>query len=144
MTRRESALSSYVIREIRPPSRKDLNGDLEWVARSLGFVEARDRGKSAMKIFRVLVERAGRGTGTGLASEQISNHVDLSRGAVVAHLNRMMASGLAIRRENKYELRVRSVEQTINEIEKDISRVLHNVREIAREVDGRMGLRYRR
>lgn len=142
MIHRESALSSYVIREIRPPSRKGLNGDLEWIARSLGFVEARDKGKSAMKIFRVLVEQAGRGR--GLASEQISNHVDLSRGAVVAHLNRMMASGLAIRQENKYELRVRSVEQTINEIEKDISRVLHNVREIAREVDGRMGLRYRR
>lgn len=136
------SLASYLIREVRPPNKKNLDSDLEWIARSLGLVEVRDRRKSAMKIFRILVKTASEGKRLG--SNQISNQVRLSRGTAVSHLNHMMASGVAIRQESRYELRMRSVEKTVDEIEKDIYRVLQNVKEIARDVDRRLGLQYRK
>jgi predicted transcriptional regulator len=94
-----------------------------------------------MKIFRLLVQTTGEGK--NIASERISNEVHLSRGAVVSHLNRMIASGVAIRQDNRYELRMNSIEKMIDEIENDVCRVLQNVKEVARDVDERLGLRYR-
>jgi predicted transcriptional regulator len=134
-------LASYTIKDAGLPSKKNLESDIEWIARSLGLIGARDKEKSAMKIFRMLVETAREGG--KLRSDGISSFVRLSRGTVVSHLNHMMTCGLAVRRENRYELRVRSMERTIDEIEKDICRVLRNIKEIARDVDERLDLRYR-
>ena len=137
----ERSLATYLLREVRASNKKNLQSDLEWIARSLGLVEMRDRRKSAMRIFRTLVKIASEEKSLG--SNQVSNQVRLSRGTVVSHLNRMMASGLVIRQDGKYELRMRSVEKTVDEVEKDICRVLQNVKEIARDVDYRLGLLYR-
>ena len=133
--------ASYIINDVKLPHRKNLENDLEWIARSLGLIGARDKEKSAMKIFKVLVRSAG--DGTNLRSDGISNDVHLSRGTVVSHLNHMMACGLTVRRDNRYELRVRSMERTVDEIEKDICRVLRNIKEIARDADEYLDLRYR-
>ena len=138
----EQSLASYLVREVRPPNKKNLDSDVEWIARSLGLVEVRDRRKSAMKVFRTLVKIASKGKSLG--SKQVSNQVGLSRGTVVSHLNHMMASGVVIRRESRYELRMRSVEKTVDEVEKDVCRVLQNIKEIARDVDYRLGLQYRK
>lgn len=121
--------------------REELLEDLEWVCRSLGFPCERDKDKTIIKIFESLIERAR--NSDGISSDEMASVVGLTRGAVVYHLNKMIRCGLILRRENLYELRMNSLQMTVDEIESDIHRILNNIRKIAKGVDEKLGLPYR-
>ncbi len=141
MESEREALSSYTIMDLKMPSVTDLEGDLDWICRCLGFLESRDKDRTAAKIFRFLLEAMKEGKGR--SSDELAGEIGLTRGAVVHHLNKLIQSGLVIRREGQYELRGRSLQRTVREIKRDIDRIFENMEQVAQSIDKSLDLTYR-
>jgi len=129
------------IRERAKPLEPDPFRDIDWICKSLGFVSARDSEETASKIFRAIIDAMSRDM--MLSSDDISEISGVTRGAVIHHLNSYISAGIIIHRNKKYILRTRSVESTVEELEREILHVLHDIKKIAREVDQRLGLKER-
>jgi len=130
--------SIYSVRDIPAPLTSDRDSDVEWMCKCFGFMEPRDKRRTAAKIFAVLVENAN--NDNGMSSDEIAEKVGVTRAGVIHHLSKMIGSGLAIQRQEGYKLRTRSVESTIIEVQRDIARVFENLTRIAREIDRTMNI----
>jgi predicted ArsR family transcriptional regulator len=108
------------------------------LSRCFGFLEPRDKMKTAARTFASIVEVL-REKG-GVSSDELAERVGVSRAAVVHHLNRMTGSGLVVRREGVYQLRAQNLENTVIEVQRDVARVFENLRRIAREIDRSMNM----
>lgn len=135
---REETLAEYVLLSVRKPSTVEYHSDLEWVCRTFGFLESRDKKKTAYYIFKALVEATVHDN--GLTSDELAEKLDLTRGTMVHHLNKLMKSGLVIFHEGKYKLRERSLSSTIEEIQRDISRIFENLFSVTETLDRTLGL----
>ena len=138
MSLNENALAEYRILNVRPLGKADPEDDLKWICKSLGFLEPRDKKKTAFRIFRALVKAARENR--GLTSDELAAELLLTRGTMVHHLNKMIKSGLVIYHEGAYKLRGRSIKSTIKEIQRDINRIFENLFKIAESIDQAYGL----
>jgi predicted transcriptional regulator len=131
----------YSICDIPTPLTTDKDSDVDWICKCFGFTEPRDKNKTAAKIFAALVE-AIKEKGS-ISSDELAEKVGVTRAAVVHHLNRMMGSGLVVRRHGSYQLRMQGVESTVVEVQRDILRVFENLRKVSREIDEAMNIPHR-
>jgi predicted transcriptional regulator len=123
---------------IRKPVKNSINHELQWIGNSLGLFNLRDKDKSCFRIFLELLKAAK--VKKPLTSDEIANSLNLSRGTVIHHINRLMESGLVIQDKNRYMLRVDNLQTLISEVQKDIQRTMDDLKEIASNVDKWMGL----
>ena len=135
------ALAEYSIKDLRMPSTEDYETDLEWICKCFGFLESRDKEKTAAKIFKALLESIK--NEKGLSSDELAEKTNLTRGTMVHHLNKMIQSGLLVHREGIYELRSMSLQRTIQEIKRDIERIFENIEHMAKSIDENLNLTYR-
>ena len=138
MSSYEESLAEYVLLSVRKPSTAEYVADLEWFCRTLGFLESRDKQKTAYLIFKALLESAVQNN--GLTSDELAEKLSLTRGTMIHHLNKMMKSGLVIFHEGKFKLREKSLKSTVEEIHKDINRLFENIFYVAEDVDRTLGL----
>lgn len=122
----------------RKPQEKNLNKDLQWLSESLGLFSERDKERSCFRVFVELVKSARRKQ--LLSSDEIALRTNLTRGTVIHHINRLIESGLVIIYEGKYLLRVENLEALVEELRKDISRTLDDMKDIAEDLDEQLGL----
>jgi predicted transcriptional regulator len=141
MVIREEALAEYTILDLRIMPKVDVEQDVEWICKSFGFLETRDKEKTAARIFRELLEAAKEGE--GLSSDELAVKLKLSRGTMVHHLNKLMKSGLVIHHEGRYKLRAFSLQRTVEEVKRDIIRVFENINQVAKSIDENLGLLHR-
>ena len=134
----EETLTEYRIFNVRKLASVDVEKDLEWICRSFGFLEPRDKKKTAYRTFRAIVEAAR--TSEGLSSDELAENLILSRGTIVHHLNKMMKSGLVIHHESQYKLRGRSLATTIEEIQLDMDRIFGNLKMISKTIDDALNI----
>ena len=125
-----------IIRSRKPA--RTLNDELQWFGNSLGLFNLRDKDKSCFRIFIELLKTAK--IGKPLSSDEIAIKLNLSRGTVIHHLNKLMESGIVVHHTNKYLLRVNNLEVLIDEIQKDAERTLDDLRRVAKEIDQFLGL----
>jgi len=130
--------SKVVIIKIRKPTDLSVNQELQWLGNSLGLFGQRDKDRSCFRIFIELV-KSTRGH-KPLSSDELAYHLDLTRGTVVHHLNRLMESGLVVIERKRYLLRDNQLESVIVEIERDVERTFEEMKKIARELDNSLGL----
>jgi len=123
---------------IRKPAEHNVNQELQWFGSSLGLFNLRDRDKSCFRVFIELL-KSGKSRQT-LTSDELANRLSLSRGTIIHHINKLMESGLVIHEGNRYTLRVENLQSLIQEVEKDIKRACDDLREVAKEIDNRLGL----
>ncbi len=121
---------------MRKPAKDDVNADLLWLADSLGITSARDKDRSCYRIFVELIKAPRR----GMTSDEIAYHLDLTRGTVVHHLNRLMETGVVIPQKNRYYLRVSNLTELMGEIERDLTSSLSEMKRIAEKLDREIGL----
>lgn len=126
-----------IIRTSRPRHR-DVNEELKWLGQSLGLFSERDKESSLYRLFVELLQSSKRGE--ALTSDQLAFRLDLSRGTVVHHLNKLLESGLVISHRNKYNLRVNNLEVLVDELRRDVRRTLDNLKQIAKQIDEELGL----
>ena len=131
-----------LIKKIRSPAPGDLNEDIDYLCKSLGYFSKRDKQDTAGKIFQLLVKEACQAEKC-LTSDEIAEKLDLTRGAIVHHLNSFIASGIVIKQHNRYRLRSASLQKSIEEIQADIDRIMEQMIKIAMEIDEKMGHYYR-
>ena len=131
-----------IIRRIRSPAPGDINNDIDYICRSFGYFSQRDKQDTAGKIFRLLVKDASE-KALGLTSDEIAEKLDLTRGAIVYHLNNFITSGLVIREKNRYRLRSASMQRSIEEIKNDVDRMFKHMLRIASDIDEQLGNYYR-
>jgi len=135
-------LKEFTIRKLREPTEKQIDKDIEWVCNSLGFVRSRDHDKTAYEILKALIKSAK--TGKGLTSEELADKVKPTIGSVIYHLKNLMKAGLVVKLDSTYELRMKSLLTTIDEINKDINSILVDIKKVAGDIDNKLGLEHRR
>lgn len=129
----EETLTEYRIFNVRKLASVDVEKDLEWICRSFGFLEPRDKRRTAYRVFRAIIEAARKNE--GLSSDEIAEELALSRGTIVHHLNKMIKSGLVIYHEGQYKLRGRNLATTIEEIRLDMGRVFESLKDVSKTID---------
>ena len=122
----------------RTPARRDINAELQWFGESLGLFNLRDKDKSRFRIFIELLKSTK--AKTPLSSDQLAANLGLSRGTVIHHLHRLIEAGLVIQDQGRYLLRAGNLKAVMEEIEKDVSRTMDDLKNIADEIDDGMGL----
>ena len=129
------------LKKVRTPAPGSLKGDIDFICQSFGYFSQRDKNNTAGKIFRLLVKNISEGD--GLTSDQIAEELELSRGAIVYHLNNFITAGLVIKEKNKYRLRSHSLQKSIEEIRQDTHRIFNEMLKIAEAIDEELGNFYR-
>lgn len=137
MDQENRATFKIVVRKVERPFSGRPVDELDWICQSLGFFEPIDRDKTASTIFKEIVKATEKGE--ALTSTAISDRLNVSRGAVINHLNNLMRSGLITRQGRYYTSRSKSVYRTIEEIEEDIERIFSKMKKTAREIDDELG-----
>ena len=123
---------------VRKPSQRNVNYELQWLGTSLGLFNIRDKDKSCFRIFLELLKSAK--NKTPMTSDELAGKLGLSRGTVIHHITKLMESGLVIHDRNKYMLRVDNLNLLISELEKDVQRTLGDLKEVASSIDDWIGL----
>jgi len=131
-----------IIKKTELPVAGSLNDDIDYICKSFGYFTERDKQDTAGRIFQLLVKEAC-GCEKGMTSDDIAEHLNLTRGAIVHHLNSFISTGLVVRSHNMYRLRSQSLQKSIEEIKEDIDRILIQMLKIANEIDTKLGNLYR-
>lgn len=120
------------------PRKRNINEELRWLGHSLGLFNIRDKDQSLFRVFIELLKSAKQKK--PVTSDEVANRLGLSRGTVIHHINKLIESGLALNHHNKYTLRVDTLEVLIDEVRKDLERVCHDLKDIAKNIDNFLGL----
>ncbi len=131
-------ISKITITRLRKPENHNINQELQWFGNSLGLFGLRDKDKSCFRIFIELLKSAK--AGEGLTSDEMAFKLNLSRGTVVHHLNKLMEAGIVVNRKNKYFMRVENLKELIKVLKNDIDRSFKDLEEMANEIDGILGM----
>jgi len=123
---------------VRKPAERSLNQQLQWLGTSLGLFNLRDKNKSCFRVFIELLKSTK--VNKPLNSDKIASDLNLSRGTVIHHVNKLIETGLVIHKGNEYLLRVDNLSDLIDELEKDVSRTLKDLREAATNIDARLNV----
>jgi len=127
-----------VIRKIERPFTDETEDQFNWICQTLGFFEEIDKEKTASTIFKEIVKATEKGE--ALTSTAISQRIDMSRGAVINHLNNLIRAGLITRHGRYYISRSKSMYRTIKEIEEDILRIFKKMEASAKDIDREIGI----
>lgn len=123
---------------IRKPGVKNINQELQWLGTSLGLFNLRDKDKSCFRIFIELLKAAKEKK--ALSSDELAYRLNLSRGTVIHHINKLIDAGIVVYYKNRYFLRVDNLSSLIDEVEKDIKRTCESLKAVAKEIDDTLGL----
>lgn len=131
-----------IIKKIRSPPLGSINEDIDFICKSFGYFSQRDKQDTAGKIFKLLVKEACE-PDQRLSSDEIAEKLNLTRGAIVHHLNSFISAGLVVKEHNRYRLRSGSLQKSIEEIQTDIERIMRQMLKIAIDIDEHLGRYYR-
>ena len=123
---------------IRKPREHNVNSELQWFGSSLGLFNLRDKDKSCFRVFIELLKSSK--SKQTLTSDDLALRLALTRGTIIHHINKLIESGLVIHEGNRYILRVESLSSLIEEVEKDVKRACEDLKEVAKEIDEKLGL----
>jgi len=126
------------ITESSKPVNKGINEELQWFGSSLGLFSLRDKNKSCFRIFIELLKTSKKGK--SLSSDEIADRLNLTRGTIIHHINKLMESGIVVNKKNRYMLRINSLSVLIREVEKDFKKTYDDLKEVAEHIDKELRL----
>ena len=122
---------------LRRKGSENINEELQWLGNSLGLFNLRDKDSSCFRVFITLVRKAKRNE--PLSSDTIAERLDLTRGTVVHHLNRLIDAGLVVREKEGYLLRENSLHNIVRDIHRDLENFFEELERAAQDIDERLG-----
>jgi predicted transcriptional regulator len=130
------------VQDLRPPAKSDEGGDIEWLCRSLNLFTKNDTEKSAYKVFRIIVRSSIEGKPK--TSTEIAEELSLARGTVLFHMKKFASSGLVEQASGrKYILRESCLEDTLDDMMRDMEKMFSRMKRVAAEIDKEMGFEKR-
>lgn len=127
-----------VIRFNQAPEEKNVDLELQWLGSSLGLFNLRDKDKSCYRLFVVLIKSTRKNK--GLSSDELAEQLELSRGTIVFHLNKLLSAGIVVEKENRYFLREQTLLKLIKNLQQDTIETYKSLSKIADELDKKIGL----
>ncbi len=137
-----SNMEELTIKKLKPLPERNLEKDLEWLCDSFGIIRERDKEKTGFKIFKILLKSTKEGD--SLRINEITKKIKISRTTVVHHLRYMEECGVIVEKNRNYELRMNSLHEMVDEIERDILRSFDEIRQIAKDIDEDLGIKFRK
>lgn len=131
-------MNRIMIKRVTNEPPKNLDDEISWLSDQLCLSSGRDVNNLATKILKLVLENSSEST--SMTSLDISNKLGIALPTVNHHIRNLIDSGFLIREKNRIFLRRKTLLSTINEIRKDINRVLTDVEEIANDIDDKLGL----
>jgi predicted transcriptional regulator len=126
-----------LVKEVKP-SIDNINSDLQWFCNTLGMFNLRDKEKSCYRLFVELLKAAK--AEKEMSSDDLADRLNLTRATVIHHLNSLIASGLVIAKEDRYYLRVSNLKELVDFVEKDVTSVFKDLKDIAENIDDKLEL----
>lgn len=120
------------------PEEGTVNEKLQWMAGSLGLFTKRDKDRSCFRVFIEILRQTK--NKEGLTSDELAERLNLSRGTVVYHLNRLESAGIIDSSRNKYYLSKNDLKSVVEDINKNLKLVLDDLEEQANKIDEMLGL----
>ena len=102
---------------VRRPKYHNINEELQWFGNALGLFNLRDKDKSCFRLFIEIVKSTRKKN--PITSDELATKLNLSRGTVIHHLNRLMESGIVVHEKNMYILRVDSLKDLVDEVREE-------------------------
>lgn len=127
-----------VIRKVEQPFSPQSDDEFNWLLQCLGFFEPIDTKKTAASVFKELVKATEQGR--LLTSTELAERINMSRGAVINHLNNLQRSGLVLKEGCRYMARSKSMFRIIKELQDEIDLVFKRMEKTAKDLDEEMGL----
>ena len=116
--------------------------DIRWICHALSLVTPRDKSETVVSVIQTILLSTKEHK--KLPSDEIAEHVGVSRGTVIHHIKRLIRAGLVIQTGNYYELRELSLERTIERIKDDVCRFIDEIMEIGKSIDKSYRLKSRK
>ena len=126
-----------VVRDLDAPFDDSPVEYMEWDCESLGIVTGRDVNKTAITVFRVIVEKSD--YRYGISSTDLADELSMSRGAVINQLNKLIECGLIRKSGRNYTLRGGNLTRTMMEIRGDFDRLFERLEKAATYMDNCFG-----
>jgi predicted transcriptional regulator len=122
-----------IIRYVTVPTEDDdLDAGLDFIYQCLGLGDERD--EIGMMVFRALVKASRQGS--GISSRDIAQLSHVTQAAIIYHLNQFRRTGLVVKEGRNYYLKGHTLENTLEEMESDMSRRFERMKKIAKKIDG--------
>lgn len=126
-----------VVRDLDAPFDDSPVDYMEWVCESLGIVNGRDVNRTAITVFRVIIEKSD--NRYGISSTDLAEELSMSRGAVINQLNKLIECGLIRKNGRNYTLRGGNLTRTMMEIREDFDRLFERLEKAATYMDNCFG-----
>ncbi|MBR9676682.1 ArsR family transcriptional regulator [Candidatus Woesearchaeota archaeon] len=117
----------------RRPTSANINEQLRYFGHSLGLLGERDKDKSCFRLFIELFKSTKQEPFR--TSDELANSLNLTRATVIHHLSKLMDSGLVVQERNKYCLREESLTALVEGLERDLTKTLGELKELAKHID---------
>ncbi|KYC45747.1 MAG: hypothetical protein APG12_00602 [Candidatus Methanofastidiosum methylothiophilum] len=126
-----------VVRDLDAPFEDSPVEYIKWVCKSLGIFTGRDANKTAITLFRVIVEKSE--CNYGISSTELAEELCMSRGAVINQLNKLIECGLIRKSGRNYTLRGGNLTRTMMEIRGDFDRLFERLEKAETYMDNCFG-----
>ncbi len=123
-----------VIKTVERVANKTPQEFVKWLCEALDLSEDKFANKALDQQILEKLIIASR-LGTGITSSEMGKKEGIARSTVIYHLNRLINTGLVVKKGRKYYLRAVDVASTIKEMEYDIDREFSRMYDAAREFD---------
>lgn len=119
-----------VLKSVSKPAKTDVKELTNWFCKVFDLGD--EDGKEATMLMEIIENTPD---GSGVTSKDLSKDLEEPRTTVIYHLNRMIYSGIVVRRGRKYFLRSEDMESTIEELQADMEREFNRMMEFAQKMD---------
>jgi predicted transcriptional regulator len=123
-----------LLKQIERPRNPKAEDDICWFFDSLGIENGRDINHIAMRIILYLLENLSETR--GIPVEQIASGLEISSPMVNHHIRNLIDTGIIYRQRKKIYIRGSSLRSMVQEIRKDSLRILDDLEQTAKELDG--------
>lgn len=127
-----------ILNRVDLPDEKSVPDDVDFLCESTGFKKGGDSEDLALQLFETVVRNVA--LRRQVTSDFLASELDVQRAVVNYHLRQFISTGFFSREKHSLTLRGGSMERTILEIRKDADRMFEDMIEVARELDGMLGL----
>jgi len=108
-----------------------IGDDMEAFARMLNFVSARDTNRTALQVFRWVLQNSAQ----DISSSEMGRAVDMNRLTCLHHLKRMEELGIVRNVDGRYVVETESMEQYIDRLENEAKETFAALRQLAKKID---------
>jgi DNA-binding HxlR family transcriptional regulator len=108
-----------------------IGDDMENFARMLNFVSARDTNRTALQVFRWVLQNSAQ----DISSSEMGRAVDMNRLTCLHHLKRMEELGIVRNVDGRYVVETESMEQYIDRLENEAKETFAALRQLAKKID---------